>query len=86
MQTVNLFIGGDHCPAASGKRFERSNPITGDVATSAAAATVEDATRAADAAAAAFPSGRQRRPVNAAACFWLPRRRFSPPGLILPRR
>ncbi|MFF2322984.1 aldehyde dehydrogenase [Agrobacterium sp. NPDC058088] len=55
MQTVNLFIGGDHCQAASGKRFERHNPITGDVATSAAAATVEDATRAADAAAAAFP-------------------------------
>jgi acyl-CoA reductase-like NAD-dependent aldehyde dehydrogenase len=73
MQTVNLFIGGDHCPATSGKRFERSNPITGDVATSAAAATVEDATRAADAAAAAFPvwsatpPGERRRLLLAAA-------------------
>ncbi|PTV77115.1 aldehyde dehydrogenase [Agrobacterium pusense] len=73
MQTVNLFIGGDHCPAASGKRFERHNPITGDVATSAAAATVEDATRAADAAAAAFPvwsatsPGERRRLLLAAA-------------------
>ena len=73
MQTVNLFIGGDHCPAASGKRFERSNPITGEVATSAAAATVEDATRAADVAAAAFavwsatPPGERRRLLLAAA-------------------
>ncbi|CVI62425.1 MULTISPECIES: aldehyde dehydrogenase [Agrobacterium] len=73
MQTVNLFIGGDHCPATSGKRFERSNPITGDVATSAAAATVEDATRAGDAAAAAFPvwsatpPGERRRLLLAAA-------------------
>lgn len=73
MQTVNLFIGGDHCQAASGKRFERHNPITGDVATRAAAATVEDATRAADAAAAAFPvwsatpPGERRRLLLAAA-------------------
>ncbi|WP_289294387.1 aldehyde dehydrogenase family protein, partial [uncultured Reyranella sp.] len=73
MQTVNLFIGGDHCSAANGKRFERHNPITGDVATSAAAATVEDATRAADAAAAAFPvwsatsPGERRRLLLAAA-------------------
>ncbi|WP_313617238.1 aldehyde dehydrogenase family protein, partial [Rhizobium sp.] len=73
MQTVNLFIGGDHCPAANGKRFERNNPITGDVATSAAAATLEDATRAADAAAAAFPvwsatpPGERRRLLLAAA-------------------
>lgn len=73
MQIVNLFIGGDHCPAASGQRFERHNPITGDVATSAAAATVEDATRAADAAAAAFPlwsatsPGERRRLLLAAA-------------------
>ena len=41
-------------PSARGKTFERRNPLTGDVATVAAAATVEDAVRAADAAAAAF--------------------------------
>lgn len=75
MQTVNLFIGGDHCPAANGKRFERNNPITGDLATSAAAATPEDATRAVDAAAAAFPrlvgNAARRTPSPAS----LPRRR-----------
>lgn len=73
MQTVNLFIGGDHCAAANGKRFERTNPITGDAVTSAAAASVEDATKAADAAAAAFPKwsattpGERRRHLLAAA-------------------
>ncbi|WLP55636.1 aldehyde dehydrogenase [Agrobacterium fabrum] len=73
MQTVNLFIGGDHCAAANGKRFERNNPITGDAVTSAAAASVEDATNAADAAAAAFPKwsattpGERRRHLLAAA-------------------
>ena len=73
MQTVNLFIGGDHCAAANGRRFERNNPITGDAVTSAAAAAVEDATKAADAAAAAFPKwsattpGERRRHLLAAA-------------------
>lgn len=73
MQTVNLSSAATHCPAANGKRFERNNPITGDVATSAAAATLEDATRAADAAAAAFPvwsatsPGERRRLLLAAA-------------------
>jgi acyl-CoA reductase-like NAD-dependent aldehyde dehydrogenase len=36
--------------------FDRLNPVTGDIATRAAAAQIEDATRAADAAAAAFPA------------------------------
>ena len=73
MQTVNLFIGGDHCAAANGKRFERNNPITGNAVTSAAAASVEDATKAVDAAAAAFPKwsattpGERRRHLLAAA-------------------
>ncbi len=73
MQTVNLFIGGDHCAAANDKRFERNNPVTGNAVTSAAAASVEDATKAADAAAAAFPTwsattpGERRRHLLAAA-------------------
>ncbi|OAE36226.1 aldehyde dehydrogenase [Agrobacterium tumefaciens] len=73
MQTVNLFIGGDHCAAANDKRFERNNPVTGSAVTSAAAASVEDATKAADAAAAAFPTwsattpGERRRHLLAAA-------------------
>ncbi|MDS7594797.1 aldehyde dehydrogenase [Agrobacterium tumefaciens] len=73
MQSINLFIAGEHRPAGDGKRFERSNPITGDIATSAAAATLDDATLAADAAAAAFPvwsatpPGERRRLLLAAA-------------------
>lgn len=73
MQSINLFIAGEHRPAGDGKRFERRNPITGDIATSAAAATLDDATLAADAAAAAFPvwsatpPGERRRLLQAAA-------------------
>lgn len=73
MQTIDLYIGGAHRPAANGQRFERANPVTGDVATSAAAATLEDAMAAADAAAAAFPAwsatppGERRRLLLAAA-------------------
>ncbi|MBV8662326.1 MAG: aldehyde dehydrogenase [Hyphomicrobiales bacterium] len=43
-------------PASNGLVFERRNPITGDVAARAAAASVEDANAAAAAAAAAFPA------------------------------
>ena len=53
METL-LLIGSEETPSARGKTFERRNPVTGDVATVAAAATVEDAVRAADAAATAF--------------------------------
>jgi acyl-CoA reductase-like NAD-dependent aldehyde dehydrogenase len=42
--------------ASDGRTFERLNPLTGSVATRAAAASVDDATRAADAAASAFPA------------------------------
>ncbi|MEQ3750192.1 MAG: aldehyde dehydrogenase [Celeribacter sp.] len=55
MDTLNLFIGGEMVAASNGATFERANPVTGATATRAAAATVEDARRAADAAAAAFP-------------------------------
>src|SRR5689334_13402141 len=53
---TQLLIGSRETPSARGKTFERRNPVTGDVATVAAAATVEDAVQAADAAAAAFPA------------------------------
>jgi acyl-CoA reductase-like NAD-dependent aldehyde dehydrogenase len=43
-------------PSSSGRVFERLNPITGDIATRAAAASLEDAAAAAAAAAAAFPN------------------------------
>ena len=51
---VNLIIGGESRPAAS--QFERRNPVTGEVATRAAAGQVADAKAAADAAAAALPA------------------------------
>ena len=51
---VLLSIGGEEVEPASGRFFTRSNPMTGEAATKAAAAGVEDARKAADAAAAAF--------------------------------
>jgi acyl-CoA reductase-like NAD-dependent aldehyde dehydrogenase len=55
MQEIDLLIAGRDVPAANSATFNRLNPISGDVATRAAAASVEDARAAADAAAAAFP-------------------------------
>ncbi len=51
--TVSLLIGGE--PRSAKKKFERINPVTGEVATIADAASVEDANAAADAASAALP-------------------------------
>src|SRR3954470_13101698 len=50
-----LMIGGDWVDAAGGRTFEKADPYTGEVATIAAAASPEDAARAVEAAAAAFP-------------------------------
>jgi acyl-CoA reductase-like NAD-dependent aldehyde dehydrogenase len=55
MQTIQLLIGGRDVPASGAATFNRLNPISGEVATRAAAASVADARAAADAAAAAFP-------------------------------
>ena len=55
MDMVGLLIDGESRGASGSESFERRNPITGDVATRAAAASAEDARRAADAAARAFP-------------------------------
>ena len=52
--------------AEHGATFERRNPVTGEVATRAAAASVADAMRAADAAAAAFPAWSALGPERAA--------------------
>ncbi len=43
-------------PPAPGKTFTRLNPVTGEVATTVQAATVDDANAAVEAAAAAFPA------------------------------
>jgi vanillin dehydrogenase len=70
---VALLTHGDDAPAANGRVFERVNPITGEIATRASAATIEDAESAAASAAAAFPRwsslgpGERRRRLAAAA-------------------
>ena len=56
MKHVNLIIGERDAQAADGRTFDRLDPMTGEVASRAAAATVADAIAAADAAAAAFPA------------------------------
>ena len=56
MEDVQLLIGGQNRAAADNATFTRLNPVTGEVATRASAASVADARAAADAAAAAFPS------------------------------
>ncbi len=56
MFNIDLLIDGKTVPAAKGRSFERRNPLNDSVATRAAAASVEDARAAADAAAKAFPA------------------------------
>ena len=51
---IRLLIGGESRAAAS--TFDRANPVTGGIATRAAAASVEDAIAAVEAAKAAFPA------------------------------
>ncbi len=56
MLDVPLLIGGQSCPARDGRTFERRNPVTGEVVSRVAAATLEDADAAVAAAHAAFPA------------------------------
>lgn len=53
---ANLLIDNKDIAATGGATFERRDPLTGEVATRAAAATVEDANAAVDSAAKAFPA------------------------------
>jgi acyl-CoA reductase-like NAD-dependent aldehyde dehydrogenase len=53
---VQLLIRDRDSEASDGRTFERLNPITGEVASRAAAATVADAEAACDAAREAFPA------------------------------
>src|SRR4051794_7736900 len=54
-QEQQLLIGGEWVRADGGRTFEKNDPYTGEPATVAAAAAIDDAERAVDAAAAAFP-------------------------------
>ncbi|WP_435169913.1 aldehyde dehydrogenase [Falsirhodobacter sp. 1013] len=56
MTIINLRIAGTERASGTNRTFHRMNPVTGAVATEAAAASVDDARAAADAAAAAFPA------------------------------
>src|SRR5579862_1538661 len=56
MTDAMLIIQGRDVAASGGGSFERLNPMTGEVATRAAAATPADAASAVSAAAAAFPA------------------------------
>ena len=56
MYDIRLLIGGEQVASSSATRFERRNPISGEVVTRCAAATGADAEAAATAAAAAFPA------------------------------
>ncbi len=51
MFDIALLIGGKSRPASTGQTFERRNPLSGEVASRAAAASIDDARAAADAAA-----------------------------------
>jgi len=64
MLQVNLMIGDREVSAADGRTFERIDPLTGEIATRAAAATIVDAIAAADAAAAAFPAWSELGPTE----------------------
>ncbi|MCA2406645.1 aldehyde dehydrogenase (plasmid) [Rhizobium leguminosarum bv. viciae 248] len=71
--SAQLMINNEAMDASEGATFERIDPLTGDIATIASAGSVADMTRAANAAAAAFPDwsqtgpGERRRLLNAAA-------------------
>ena len=56
MNAIDLMINNADAKAVGNATFDRMNPMTGEVATRAAASTPDDARRAVDAAAAAFPA------------------------------
>jgi acyl-CoA reductase-like NAD-dependent aldehyde dehydrogenase len=62
MTDIQLLIGADYVAAEGDATYERLNPLDGSVATRAAAASVADANKAAEAAAAAFPAWSETGP------------------------
>jgi benzaldehyde dehydrogenase (NAD) len=56
MQKVQLLIDGKNCDGSTEKVFTRKNPLSGEIATMAVAATVSDAKLAVEAASIAFPA------------------------------
>ena len=62
MLQAQMIINNQDVPSTNGATFDRLNPISGAVATRYAAATIDSATAAADAAAAAFAGWSQSGP------------------------
>jgi len=62
MIAVDLMINNADVKAAGNATFDRLNPMTGDIAARAAASNADDAVRAVDAAAAAFPAWSEMAP------------------------
>ena len=56
MNEISMLIGGKARQATDGASFERRNPVSGEVATRAPAASIADADAAVEAAHAAFPA------------------------------
>ncbi|MGV2289107.1 aldehyde dehydrogenase [Trinickia sp. YCB016] len=54
MHQISMLIDGEHVRASNGATFERRNPLDGEIASRAPAATLEDARRAVQAASIAF--------------------------------
>lgn len=59
---AGLLIGGKIRPATAGGTFDRNDPVTGELATRAAAGRAADVDAAVEAAAAAFPAWSQESP------------------------
>lgn len=62
MTAISMLINGEAVQARDGRTFVRSNPLDASIATTAPAATTQDAVAAVDAAATAFPGWSQRPP------------------------
>jgi vanillin dehydrogenase len=62
MFETKLLIGGAAAAAKGGATFERRDPISGEIATRSAAASVDDARAAVEAAAKAFPAWAAQSP------------------------
>lgn len=56
MNDIRMLIGGERTAATGARTFERRNPLDGTVATTAPAASTQNAIAAVDAAARAFPA------------------------------
>jgi acyl-CoA reductase-like NAD-dependent aldehyde dehydrogenase len=61
---ISMLIGGEDTFAADGRTFDRLDPMTGEVATRAPAASAADALRAAQVAGEAFPAWSQTSPAE----------------------